>query len=434
MDGKRITKRFVDSLCASGTEFFVWDSRIPGFGLRVQPSGVMSYVVKYRVGSGRAAPTRRLTLGRVGKITPGEAEKLAKRVFGAVAHGADPAAGRSADRRAATLKEIADLFLSEHVVTKRKPTTADHYRHILEKLVLPALGSRKANQVTTADVARLHAQVRERPYLANRVIAVIGSLYNFASRRRLLPVGFNPSRGIDKYPEKGRERFLNAVELARLGDAIREAENKGIPWEIEAAKSTAKHAPKGENRRTIISQHAVAAIRLLIFTGARLREVLHMRWEHVDLDRGLLFLPDSKTGQKAIILNAPAMAVLAALPRIGAYVIAGQDAGAENEKPRADLNKPWRAVRKRARLEDVRIHDLRHTHASIGVGAGLGLPIIGKLLGHTKVSTTQRYAHLDVDPLRRASDNIGARLATALGEPTNRRKRGTVVTLRRLNG
>lgn len=428
MDGKRITKRLVDSLSASASEFFVWDSKLPGFGLRVQPSGVMSYVAKYRAGSGRAAPTRRVTLGRVGKITPDEAEKLAKRVLGAVAHGADPAGAKSADRRGATLKELADLFLADHVAAKRKPATADHYKHILEKLVLSSLGNRKADQVTTSDIARLHARMRERPYLANRVVAVVGSLYSFAGRRRLLPIGFNPARGIDKYPEKGRERFLSAAELTRLGDAIREAETKGIPWQVDATKPTAKHGPK-ENGRTVIGQHAAAAIRLLILTGARLREILHLRWEHADLERGLLFLPDSKTGKKAIVLNAPAMAVLAGLPRIGAYVVAGQAAGTDSEKPRADLNKPWRAIRKRAGLDGVRIHDLRHTHASIGAGAGLGLPIIGKLLGHTKASTTQRYAHLDNDPLRRASENIGSRIAAAMGERVKRVK-GEVVPLR----
>jgi integrase len=414
MDGRRITKRLVNSLSATTREFFVWDSKLPGFGLRVQPSGVKSYVAKYRAGSGRAAPTRRVTLGRAGKITPSEAEKLAKRVLGAVAHGADPAASKSADRRAATLKEIAHLFLADHVTAKRKPTTAAHYRHILEKLVLPSLGNRKADQVTTAELARLHGRMRERPYLANRVIAVVGSLYSFAGRRRLLPLGFNPARGIDKYPEKGRERFLSAGELTRLGDAIREAETIGIMWEVDTTKPTAKHAPRERNRRTVIGQHAGAAIRLLILTGARLREILHLQWEHVDLERGLLFLADSKTGKKAIVLNAPAMAVIAALPRIGAYVIAGQDAGTAREKSRADLNKPWRAVKKRAGLEGVRIHDLRHTHASIGAGAGLGLPIIGKLLGHAKAATTQRYAHLDNDPLRRSSETIGRRITAAL--------------------
>ncbi len=128
----------------------------------------------------------------------------------------------------------------------------------------------------------------------------------------------------------------------------------------------------------------------------------------MDLERGLLLLPDSKTGKKAIVLNAPAVDILASLPRIGEYVIAGQTAGTDREKPRSDLNRPWRAIAKRAGLNGLRIHDLRHTHASVGAGLGLGLPIIGKLLGHTQPSTTARYAHLDSDPLRRASDHIGS--------------------------
>jgi integrase len=166
-------------------------------------------------------------------------------------------------------------------------------------------------------------------------------------------------------------------------------------------------------------------------TGARLREILKLQWQHVDLERGLLLLPDSKTGAKSIILNAPALAVFASLERAGAYVIAGQTAGKEGEKPRADLNRPWRSIAKRAGLAGLRIHDLRHTHASFGAGACLGLPIIGKLLGHARASTTQRYAHLETDPLRRASDHIGNRLAAAMGEPvTKPGEGGNVVPLR----
>ena len=155
-----------------------------------------------------------------------------------------------------------------------------------------------------------------------------------------------------------------------------------------------------------------------------------MRWEWVDLERGLLLLPDSKTGKKSIVLNAPAMKVLAELPRLGAYVIAGQSAGTDEEAPRPDLNRPWRAVAKRAGLAGVRLHDLRHTHASFGAGAGLGLPIIGKLLGHAQATTTARYAHLDFDPLRRASEHIGSRLAAAMGE-TAREPSAAVVELAR---
>ena len=150
----------------------------------------------------------------------------------------------------------------------------------------------------------------------------------------------------------------------------------------------------------------------MILTGARLREILNLKWDYVDLERGLLLLPDSKTGRKTIVLNAPARAILSALPRIGACVIIGND----GEKARHDLNRPWGMISKRAGLVGVRPHDLRHTHASIGAGAGLGLPIIGKLLGQLNPSTTQRYAHLDVDPLRRASDQIAGRISAAMGD------------------
>jgi integrase len=127
-------------------------------------------------------------------------------------------------------------------------------------------------------------------------------------------------------------------------------------------------------------------------------------------------LSDSKSGKKTIVLNTPALSIQSSLPRIGEFVIAGQSAGADDEKPRADLQRPWRAITKRAGLTGTRVHDLRHTHASIGVGAGLGLPIIGRLLGHSNVETTQRYAHLADDPVRRASERIGDDLSKAMGD------------------
>jgi integrase len=416
MRDRRITKRLVDSLKSTAEDRFVWDETLIGFGVRVQPTGAKSYVVKYRAGSGRGAPTRRVTLGRVGTLTPDEARALARKTLGAVAHGGDPAAVKAAERRASTLRELAEIFLVDHVEAKRKPTTAAHYRSLLEKVVLPELGSRKAEQVTPSDLAKLHAKMRDRPYQANRMLEVVGSLYSFASKRKILALASNPARGIEQYPEKGRERYLTADELSRLGDAVREAETAGLPYDIDEAKPTAKHAPKKVHRRTKIGPHAAAAIRLLVLTGARLREILHLKWVHVDFERGLLLLADSKTGKKAIVLNAPALDILANLPRVGAYVIAGQAAATDDDKPRADLNRPWRAIVKRAGLTGLRIHDLRHTHASVGAGLGLGLPIIGKLLGHTQASTTARYAHLDADPLRRASEHIGSRLAAAMGD------------------
>jgi integrase len=416
----KITKQLVDGLKAREQEYFVWDGgkgSLSGFGVRVQKNtGAMSYVVKYRAGAGRTAPTRRLTLAKVGTLTPDEARAQARKTLGAVANGADPAAQRAAEKRASTLTEVAEQFLTKHVAAKRAENTEASYRDLLERLVLPELGKRKAEKITSAEIHRLHSKLGDHPYQANRALRIMSSLFTYAGKAHLVPVGFNPCRGIEKFHEEGRERYLSTDELARLGEALREGETVGLPYAVDDTKPMAKHAPKEESRRTLLGPHAAAAIRLLILTGARLREILHLKWDQIDFQRGLLLLPKSKTGKKTIILNAPALSVLSGLPRVGTYVIAGMSAGHEDERPRSDLKKPWRAVSRRAGLEGVRIHDLRHTHASIGAGAGLGLPIIGKLLGHTQAATTARYAHLDNDPLRKASNHIANEIAVAMGE------------------
>ena len=421
MATSQITKRLLDNLKPRQGEYFVWDGSLSGFGVRVQSTGAMSYVVKYRAGSGRSAPTRRITLAKAGTITPDEARTLAKKTLGSVAHGADPAAQRAADKRASTFAEVAEHFLTEHVEAKRSASSAKSYRDLLERLVIPELGKRKAEKITTAEIQRLHSKHSRSPYQANRLLRVLSSLFSFAAKAHAVPVAFNPCRGIEYFPEEGRERYLTTQELALIGEAIREAETVGLPYTVDETKPKGKHAPKEGNRRTVIGPYAAAALRLLIFTGARLREILHLKWDYVDFERGLLMLPTSKTGKKTIVLNAPALAVLTGLPRIGAYVVAGTSGGEEDERPRSDLKRPWKAVSKRAGLTGVRIHDLRHTHASVGASAGLGLPIIGKLLGHTQSTTTQRYAHLDNDPLKKASEHIGSRLAAAMGEVTTPR-------------
>ena len=422
MASQRITKRVVDGLKARGSEYAVWDAQMPGFGVRVRPTGAKSYVVVYRAGSGRGAPVRRYTIAGIGKIAPESARTRAKTILGQVAHGHDPAGDRTTERGTPTIAELAERFLTEHVETKRRPGTAAFYRHILTKIVLPEIGTSKAHKVTRTQIAKLHAKLHKTPFQANRMLAVVGSMYAFAGRVGTVPEGTNPARKIDKFKEHRRERFLTSAELEQLGVAIRAAETKGIPWEVNEAKPKARHLPKPKNRFTKIGPFAAAAIRLLLFTGCRLREILLLKWEHVDLERGLLFLPESKTGRKTIILNAPALAVLTELKRLGSYVIPGDDV----EKPRADLKRPWEAVSKRAGLDGVRLHDLRHTYASFGAGGGVGLLIIGKLLGHTQSATTARYAHLDNDPLRRASENIGGRIAAAL----EGKKGGAVVAMK----
>jgi integrase len=423
MADQRITKRLVDTLRPAAGEYAVWDPDLKGFGVRVRPNGAMSYVVVYRAGHGRKAPVRKLTIGAVGKLTPDEARGLAKKAIGAVAHGLDPAAAKTDARKGLTVAELVDLFLVEHVQAKRKGTTAERYEHALKAHVAPDLGTVKADKLTRAAVAKLHLKLNATPAMANYVLAVVGSMFGFAQRRGVVPEGYNPAARIEKYPEHARERFLTVEELARLGDAIREAETTGIMWHPDASKPTAKHAPRPEKRQRPFDPTAVAALRLLLFTGCRLREVLRLKWDYLDFERGIAFLPDSKTGRKSVVLNAPALAVLASLPRLGAYVVPGADP----DRPRHDLKKIWAAVSRRAGLTGVRIHDLRHTFASVGASGGLGLPIVGKLLGHAQPATTARYAHLDNDPLRRASDRIAGTIAAALeGKPE-----ATVVPMRK---
>ena len=185
-----------------------------------------------------------------------------------------------------------------------------------------------------------------------------------------------------------------------------------MPWIFNEGKS-AKHRPvKSENQREVFARNITAAIRLLMFTGCRLREILHLRWEDVDFERDVLNLPESKTGRKKILIAGTAIAILDELERHGEYVISGR----EPDKPRADLNRPWKRITQHARLEGLRLHDLRHSYASVGAASGMGLLALGKLLGHASPSTTQRYAHLADDPLRRASEHIASVIASAIGK------------------
>ena len=419
----RITKRIVDQTNARDARRYLWDGELRGFGVQIERSGTKTYIVRYRPnGGGRNAPRRYFKIGRHGELTADEARERAKQILGRVAAGDDPAVERKHLKRensdAITFAQLVQLFLSEHIRPKRKASTASTYEQLLNKHALPSLGERQAKSITRVDVAQLHLSLSRVPKSANRLIAIISSVFGFAGKSGLVPEGVNPARGIEKYREEARQRYLKQNELRRLGEALIEAETHGIPWMIDNDNPNSKHVPKKYNgRRQVLDPYAVAAIRLLLFTGARVREILDLRWGEVDFDRNLLFLSDSKTGQKTIVLNTAAARLIGELrvradnTASDAFVIPGLIDG----QPRADLKKPWNAIRRQAGLQDARLHDLRHTFASIGAGARLGLPVVGRLLGHSQPQTTARYAHLDVDPLKRAADEIGERIAEAMG-------------------
>jgi integrase len=282
-----------------------------------------------------------------------------------------PRAPKAAAKAAPTVAELATRFLAEHAEAKRKPRTAREYRRLFEKVILPVLGRKRVAEVTRQDIARLHHAKRATPTEANRTLALLSVLFTFAERQGERPDGSNPCRHVERFPQQRRERFLSPDELARLGDTL--AAYRGSPYHP-------------------------ATIKLLVFTGARLSEVLGLEWDWVSLERGEARLPDSKTGAKTIHLPPPALEVLAGLPRRAGnpYVLGAR-------RSTTFIEKPWRSIREAAGLADVRLHDLRHAFASVAASAGMGLPIIGKMLGHTQAQTTQRYAHLASDPVKAAA-------------------------------
>jgi len=378
----KITIQNVKKLAPGGQ---LWDAGLSGFGVRRQGNGPAAYVVKYRAGRGRNATQRWLTLGKHSEaFTPDEARAAARKVIGLVADGKDPAAARKAERMAGTVAALTAEFEAAHAKIWR-PSTVRSNAGLIARAIVPAFGTRRPNDVTHADVARWHVGLGETPGAANRALAILSSMFGWAIKNQLRDAP-NPCRDVKRYRGRKIERHLSAVELARLDEALKAVDSK--------------------------EPYTVAALRLLIFTGARLGEILGLRWEWIDLEAELIRLPDSKTGAKPIYLNAQARKVLATLPRIAGnpHVIVGANSGASL----VNLEKPWRRIRDAAGLADVRIHDLRHSFASIGAGMGEGLPIIGKLLGHRNTSTTAKYAHLSPDPVRAANEKIGERIAAAM--------------------
>lgn len=389
--GHLTQRRIAELAPRPGARYIVWDGGLPGFGVRVS-DGAKTFVLKYRLAGGRAARVRWATLDRVGVVTLEQARTRAREYLGVVAGGEDPLRRKDLARDAPTVSDVADRFLKDHVATRRKPATLRLYQLAINTHVKPLLGTVAIADVSRADVVRLHHRLRPTRVMANRVLAVLSKLMNWAEQQGYRAARSNPCRGVEKYREQARRRYLTPEEMKRLGAALRIGER----W----------HA---------MSPTAVTALRLLLLTGARVSEILSLRWREVDLVRGTLQLADSKTGRKTILLSVPAVDILTAWPRFsGPYVFPGEGRGMRKGKHRVSLADAWSWIRRRARIPDVRIHDLRHSFASVAVSGGQTLPIIGALLGHSQAATTQRYAHLMDDPLRAASNATGATIAAAM--------------------
>ena len=385
----RLTKRTLESAEIKAKDYFIFDDELSGFGVRVMPSGKRIFVLQYRVGT-RA---RRCTLGHYPVLTVEQARVKATKTLAVVRDGGDPSGEKLSLAASPDVRDLSQRFQDTHCKDRLKPTTKTQYAYLLRKYIVPELGHLKVVSITRADIANLQHKLARTPDRANKVLVVLSKMFNLAELWGLRQDGTNPCRHLQKFKEVRRERYLAADEMRRLGETLHMAEEA-----------------------TLCSPYAIAAFRLLILTGARLGEIRCCKWEYVLLDRGIIRLPDSKTGPKFIHLGRTAIDLLRHLPRKDGnpYLICSDS---KPDEPIYDLQTTWQKIRKWAKLEDVRIHDLRHTFASNAVAMGMSLPMIGKLLGHTQTQTTARYAHLAIDPILEAASKVTDELGGLLALP-----------------
>ena len=372
----RLSKRTVDTLCVQGKDAVFWDRDLPGFGVRVYTTGRKVYVVQSRGPDG----PKRVTIGRHGKISAEQARKDAATIIDRIKRG--ESAVPPPPVPSWTVSDLAERYMEAYVAVSCQPATIKLCRGVVTKYILPELGELPIEAVDRARVSALHCGLRDKPYQANRAVEVLSKMLSLAEAWGLTPPRQNPCRSVRKYKERRRERFLTPEEYRQLGRVLDGAEADGS-----------------------VLPSAIAALRLLMLTGCRRNEIVTLRWDDVDRTARELRLRDSKTGARRVALTPAVEAVLDGIPRVAGnpWVIAGR-------KPDAHLSSiepVWARLRARAGLEDVRIHDLRHSYASRALALGEGLPMIGKLLGHTNVTTTARYAHLARDTEKISAAKVG---------------------------
>lgn len=396
----RLTKSRIDKLKPEpDRESFAWCTDPRRFGVRVSPTGRKTFLIQY----GRDGRTRRYSIGTFGRLTVDQARSIAKELFAEIASGGDPSGDRKARRKASTVSELADRYLDEHARQHKRPSSLRADEGNIKKHVKPKLGRIRVEELTRQDLADFHRSLRSTPTAANRCLALVAKMLSCAQLWGLRED--NPARGIPRFKEKRRSRFLSESEFAQLGGALRKAEHEGIE-----------------------DPFVLIAVRLLACSGFRLGEVLSLQWSDVDMERARVNLRDSKTGDRVAVANPAMMTIFSQLsnrkeqaiashrrldrvPReSSSFVVAGRIHG----KPLVGIHRPWARICTSAELSDLRIHDLRHSFASLGAAGGLSLPAIGALLGHKSPQTTDRYVDWADAPLRLASDRVGRSVAAAM--------------------
>ena len=375
-----ISKRTVDALSVENRDAVFWDRNLPGFGVRVYPSGLKKNVVQCRDPGG----SRRATLGRHGEVSAEQARRLASVAIDRTKRGEDPLPPAPAPEP--TMADLAERYMRDWVAARCTASTAGVYLRAIDNHILPALGQMPVGAVGRVQVSELHHAMRGEPHAANAALKIVGKMLSLVVEWGLREAGPNPCGAVGKYRTRPRERFLTDAEYRRLGQALDRLEARGS-----------------------VSRHAAAAIPLLVLTGCRRNEVLELRWDDVDRTTGELRLRDGKTGARMVPLTPAAADVLDAIPRVpdNPYAIAGRRSGARLK----NINDPRALARAEAGLDDVRLHDLRHSWASRALALGESLSTIGKLLGHSDIETTARYAHLARDSIHEAAERTAGSIS-----------------------
>lgn len=369
----KITKRFIDSIKPDRQKTLIfWDTELIGFGVVVLPSGRKTYCVQYR-NSNRVK--KRLKIGLHGHITAEEARDLAKKYMSKVIQGEDPAEKKKEFINQPTVCDLAKQYLERHAEIKKRPRSVKADKFMLNNYILKEFSGRKVDQISFEDIQKLHSSLNKTRVLSNRILALLHKMFSLAVQWKWR--SDNPVTGIEKYQENKRTRWLQKDELIRLSNVLESYPNQTVS----------------------------NIVRLLLLTGARKHEVLEAMWDQFDLDNGVWTKKAHHTKQKKMEhtpLSPAALDILRIIARDkkdSPFLFPGKIEGA----PLQDIKKSWATICKQANLEDCHVHDLRHTYASHLASSGFSSSIIGKLLGHTQASTTQKYMHLADEPLREAT-------------------------------
>jgi integrase len=401
---ERLTKSVVESVRPGPKDIIVWDRDVKGFGLKVTPKGKRVYFAYYRAANGQQ---RRPIVGVHGVTTAEDARQIARKWIGCAFAGQDLSQDRQDARAAPLVRELAERYLEEYAKPLKKPSSCKTDKSNINHHIIPLLGTKKVTEVTRGDIEtmksairdgktanRLKARKRGRslvrggPGVANRVVALISKMMTCAVRWELRD--FNPVLGTEKYPEKRKDRFLDADEIRKLVDALRRAENDRTE-----------------------TPDVIACFLLLLFTGLRCGEILALEWDDVDLNRRTIRLKDSKTGSRVVPLNNQALHILDRHRENRSCQFVIRSATGEG---RPSLGKPWQRIRKRANIDNTaNLHCLRHTFASWAVMGGLSLAQTGALLGHKSSQTTLRYADHLTEAIREYSQKTANVIAGEYG-------------------